>query len=117
MNVAIDLDGTADAFPRVFQSLSSALVAAGHHVYIVTGVSDPEVTQADIDAKKQYLTSLGFGPESYTSVVVVPSPHPKNKLDQIQKLNIALVIDNKKKTVKDAAPNAVSLLLFNSKEK
>lgn len=117
MNVAVDLDGTADAFPRVFQSLMSALVAAGHHVYVVTGVSDDQVTQADIDAKKQYLTKLGIGPEAYTSLVVVPSPHPKNKLDQIEKLNIALVIDNKRGTVKKAAPHAVSLLLWNSQEK
>lgn len=117
MNVAFDLDGTIDSFPRVFQSLMSALMAAGHHVYVVTGVDSSEVTGDDKTAKQQYLTSLGIGPECYTELVVCPKPHPANKVDQIEELDIDAVFDNKKGTVKKAASHAAAFLLWNSKEK
>lgn len=117
MNVAVDLDGTADSFPRVFQSLCSALTAAGHHVIILTGSSTDTVTPEDVEAKREYLTSLGFGPESYSSIVVVPKPHPKNKAAEVATLDIDLLIDNKQGTVKKTALECPSLLLWNSKEK
>lgn len=116
MNVALDLDGTADSFPRVFQSLSSALVNAGHHVYILTGADGTAVTETDVETKKGYLNSLGFGPGTYTSLVVVPHPHPTNKAEQVQSLGIDLIIDNKQKTMKKAAATAACLLLVNSQE-
>ena len=117
MNVGVDLDGTIDSFPRVFQSLMTALVHAGHHVYVITGVSDPQVTPEDIAAKKSYLTSLGIGPADYTQLIVCPSPHPKHKAKAVETNKIDLMIDNKKGTAKKVDPEAAVLILWNSKEK
>lgn len=115
MNVGFDIDGTIDAFPRVFQSLISALATAGHHVFIITGVDADTVTQADIEAKRLYLVSMGI--VTYTSLIVCPTPHAENKARVIQEQDIELFIDNDKGNVKAAAKSgAVSLLLWNAKQ-
>lgn len=38
MRVSFDLDGTVTAYPSIFVDLGSALRAAGHKVYILTGI-------------------------------------------------------------------------------
>lgn len=116
MNIAIDIDGTIDSFPRVFQSLMSALTAAGHHVYVITGVSEDKVTQADIDAKRQYLTSIGISDDDYFKLIICPKPHPKNKAACVTANDIALLIDNKKSTAKATKAQCAVLVLWNSKE-
>ncbi|SRR5258708_28671070 len=73
MLVAADLDGTLDAFPREFQSLLSALRAAGHTVYVVTGVTADVATPEHVAAKQQLLASLGLG-QCYERLVVVAAP-------------------------------------------
>ena len=60
MRVAVDIDGTLDANPREFQSIMSALMAAGHIVSVITGTSDDSPTQQDFDNKCAYLTNLGM---------------------------------------------------------
>jgi hypothetical protein len=110
------VDGVADAFPRVTQSLMSALMAAGHHVFVITGVDADAATAADRAAKVQYLTNLGIGPECYTDVIVCPQPHPENKAKAIQDNHIGVLLDNDKQNIKAAAPYCVALLLWNSKE-
>lgn len=114
MNVAVDIDGTVDSFPRLFQSLISALMAAGHHVYIITGVSETEVSDDDVAAKKGYLTALGI--TDYTLLVVVPRPHAKHKAAALDEHHIELLIDNKKANAKAAVDQCAVLLLWNSKE-
>lgn len=114
MNIALDVDGTVDAFPAVFDSLAAALEAAGHKVYVITGVEADTVTQADVEAKQGYLKSLGF--TAYTAIYVCPTPHDTHKADLVKQLDIALLIDNSKANVKAVAPEAAALLLWNNKE-
>lgn len=114
MNIAIDVDGTIDAFPRVFQSLISALASAGHRVYVITGVEGTSVTQADVDTKTAYLASMGITMQY--AVIVCPKPHAPNKVDIIQENDIDLFIDNNKDNIKAAvADGCASLLLWNGK--
>lgn len=118
MNVAYDIDGCADSFPRVAQSTMSALKAAGHHVTVLTGVEAPQATAADQTAKAHYLSSLGIGPDDYNDLVVVPKPHPKNKAQIIKSKGINMLFDNNKKNCKAAAKQGcVAFLLTNSQEK
>lgn len=115
MNVAVDIDGTVDAFPRVFQSLISALASAGHRVYIVTGIEADTVTQADVDAKTAYLASMGITMQF--AVIVCPTPHAENKADVIAQNDIVLLIDNSKANIKAAVAEGVcSFMVWNAKE-
>src|ERR1035441_2707483 len=102
MNIAVDIDGVLDAFPAVMLMLCSALVASGNHVYIITGVEEDTVTKADVTNKTSYLTGLGFGKGTYTSLIVIPKPHDDNKAKEIADNDIALLIDNNKDNVKAA---------------
>lgn len=118
MNVAFDIDGLADSFPRVVQSMMSAFTAAGHHVYVITGVEDKQVTSADTQAKKNYLASLGIGPADYSALIVCPQPHDTNKAAVIQKNDIAVLFDNSTKNTKKARKvGCAAFLLTNSKKK
>lgn len=116
MNVAFDLDGTVSAFPAVCQQMISALTAAGHHVYILTGVEESAVTAADQAAKRQALTALGIGKDTYYKLVVCPKPHAANKVKALQDNDIEVLFDNTKKNVKKAAKVAVSFLLWNDRQ-
>lgn len=58
-HIACDIDGTITSAPYQFETLLTALRAAGHRVTILTGCSDSPVTQEDFDAKVQFLTGLG----------------------------------------------------------
>lgn len=104
-----------DAFPREFQSTISAFHAAGHNVFIITGVEVTPVTQEDIDQKREYLTSLGISSDLYDSLIVCPEPHPENKAKAIQDNKIAMLFDNSKGNIKAAAPYCAALLLWNAK--
>lgn len=114
-NIGVDLDGVISSFPREMESLMSAFTAAGHHVYVLSGISEDEVTEADVEAKTQFLTSLGIGPDVYYELIVIPKPHV-NKAQIIQDKSIGVFIDNSKKNIKAAARYTVALLLWNSKE-
>jgi hypothetical protein len=120
-NIAIDIDGTIDAFSILFQHLIAGWTAAADHVYIVTGVSASEVTDADHSAKVGYLTSLGISPESYYQLVVVPTKdgedHAQAKADYIAANHIDLLIDNNVDNCKAAKSVCAVFCLWNVKEK
>ena len=122
MNVAYDIDGTIDLLPNLFQHLIAAQMAAGDHVFIVTGVSDEAVTSADTEAKTNYLTSLGFPPDSYTKLIIVPAGadeagHAAQKLQVLKDNNIVAIYDNNVENIKAACNVAVGFLVWNTKEK
>ena len=114
MNVAFDLDGTIDENAEFFSSLASALSAAGHHVYVITGIEQDEVTEDDIAAKAAYLKSIGF--TSYDFLYVCPEPHDTWKAKLVQDLDIIALLDNDKDNVKACAPYCTALLVWNTKK-
>lgn len=116
-NFAVDIDGTADAFPRAFQSIMSALTAAGHHVYVMTGIAEDTVTAADVDAKRNYLTSIGITPECYFELVVLPRPHPVTKAKAMKDNDCGVLFDNNRENVRAAAAEGImALYLYNTRE-
>ena len=115
MNVAFDVDGTIDSFVRPMQSTMSAYTAAGHRVYVITGIEAEAVLPSDVAAKQQYLSAMGIGTDCYFQLIVCPKPHPDNKAKAIQDNDIEMLFDNDKKNVKAAAPYCAALLLWNSK--
>ena len=120
MILGIDLDNTIGSFPQAFQTVCSAMVQAGHSVYVVSGADtdqESEIDAATVQGKKDMLTSLGFGPGTYSQLIIVPRPHPTNKAAKIAELGVHMYVDNKAKTTKKASQHAASLLLVNSKEK
>lgn len=116
-NFAFDIDGVIDSFPREMGTMIAALTAAAHHVFIITGVTGDTVAQADIDAKAQFLNSLGLGADTYFQLICVPEPHDENKAKAIKDNDIGVLVDNSKSNVKAAAGDCVALLVWNSKEK
>lgn len=109
MKVAVDVDNTADAAPDVFQSLLSALKAAGHTVVILTGCSSDTATQRDWDEKAAYLSSLGLG-ACWDELVVFSSPPHKGKAKWCAKHHVDLLIDNSTKTADLATSGCVVLV-------
>jgi hypothetical protein len=116
VNIAIDVDGTIDSFPRECQTMMSAFVAAGCHVTVLTGIGADSVTQADVDAKREYLTAMGVGGDCYQQLIVVPRPHAENKATAVKDNDIKVLFDNSKANVKACAPLCAAFLLWNSKE-
>ena len=117
-NWAFDIDGVISAFPGQMGSLMSALVAAGFHVWVITGVTGDTVTPEDVEAKREFLTNLGVGPDLYHELLVLPDPHPENKARAIEENHIQVLVDNAKGNIKAAAAvGAVGLLLWNNREK
>lgn len=117
-NFAFDIDGTIDAFPREMNTIIAALTAAAHHVYIISGLDAPEVTPVDVEAKRDYLISLGLAPECYYQLIIIPEPHAENKLKAIQDNDIGVLFDNNRENIKVAAKGGcLALLLWNSREK
>jgi hypothetical protein len=114
-NWGIDIDGTIDSFPRLFQTLISDLVHGGNSVYILTGIEQPgPVKPEDVLAKRAYLASLGI--TDYTDIIVVPIPHDVNKVKAMQDNDIAVLIDNDTRNTKAAKKAGfLSLLVTNSK--
>lgn len=99
MRVAVDIDGTIDSDPAAFLSLCSALMRAGHQVFILTGCSSPKVTKADKHAKKTYLRSMGFRKNAaYVKLRLFASPPHRGKARWCRKHKVAILIDNSVKT-------------------
>lgn len=117
MRVGIDCDGTIDAAPRQFQSMMSALRAAGHVVTVVTGNSSPQVNAQDFAEKANYLNQLGCG-ECYDDLVVLAA-HPAGetndlhdrKAQWLMENHVHCFIDNSKQNCKAAVKAGVPLVL------
>ena len=114
MNFAIDVDGTIDAFPDMFQSLCAALRAAGHDVYVITGIEQDAVTQQDVSDKQSYLTSIGF--TAYDTIWVCPQPHDEHKAKLIADNDVKALFDNDKDNCKAASGTTACLLLWNNRK-
>jgi hypothetical protein len=89
LKTAFDLDNTIDANPSEFQSMMSALQAAGHTVIVLTGTSDPTATQQRWQEKANYLTSIGCG-QCWDILVIMSHAGPANLSD----LKAQWLVDN-----------------------
>ena len=113
MRVGFDIDGTIDADPANFQSLMSALRAAGHVVIVMTGCSSPQPTQQDLQDKIGYLNSLGLG-HCWDQIVVFPAPPHKAKGKFCRDNNISILFDNSVPNAKHAAKYSTVLVPWNN---
>ena len=111
--VAIDIDGSADSDPPVFQSLMAALMAAGHQVVILTGCSSPTPTKQDKEKKAAYLQSIGLG-KCYNQLVVFGDPPHKAKAKWCKKNNVDLLIDNSVQNAKLASKYCLVFVPWNT---
>ena len=113
MRIAVDIDGTIDANPDEMRSIMGSLMAAGHHVIVLTGTSDRVATQVDWDDKFDYLRSLGCG-AVWDQLVVVP--HGKGEVADVKAQwckdnGVDVMIDNDKGNAKAAIDAGVPLVL------
>lgn len=116
MVVGFDIDGTVDSDPASFGSLMAALRAAGHQVVVLTGVSAPTVSEHDLAAKAEYLTSLGLG-HCWDTLVAFGDPPHKAKAKWCRKHNVAIMVDNSIKNAKLASRYCTVLVPWGSREK
>jgi hypothetical protein len=121
MNIGLDIDGTIDAFPILFQSWIAAWNAAGHRVYIITGIEGDTVQDSDYMNKAEYLTAMGIPATQYYKLIIVPSipgvGHADAKAEIIQKNAISALIDNNVNNCKAAKKYCAVFLMYNVKEK
>ncbi len=121
MNIGLDIDGTIDSFPNLFQHLIAGWSAAADHVYIITGITADTVTDDDHAAKVGYLTGLGIPPEMYYQLVVLSHKAGEDvaqaKAEFIRDNHITLLIDNNVENCKAAKQYAAVFCLWNVKEK
>lgn len=114
MKVAFDLNGTIDADPVAYESLMSALMAAGHQVVVLTGCSAPKPTPKDYQEKAQLLESLGCG-KCYDKLVLFGDPPHKAKAKWCKKHGVDILIDNSVKNAQLADKFCTVLLPWNNK--
>ena len=94
MHLGVDIDGTADADPKNMASLMSSVKAAGHRISILTGGSTTKTpTKEEVQAKADYLKSLGMG-SCWDKLVVFPDPPAKGKAKWCKKNDVDILIDN-----------------------
>ena len=119
-NIGIDIDGTIDAFPNLFQHLIAGWKANADHVYVITGITADVATDDDHANKVGYLTALGIPPEMYYQLVVIPHSQgyvADAKAQYIQDNHIDLLIDNNVENCKAAKKYCAVFCLWNVKEK
>ena len=110
----VDLDGTLDAYPFELQSTMQALRAAGHQVYVVTGVTADAPTQDVLDAKANYLASLGLS-ECYDRLVIIASSDGNvaaQKAAYAASVGADMAIDNNIDNARAYAAAGVTLVLL-----
>ncbi len=112
MLVAMDIDGCLDADPVNMGSLMAALKGAGHRIAILTGASGPP-TQADVEAKRNYLNELGMG-ALWDTLVVLPRPPHKAKARWVRRNGVDLMFDNTMANAKHASKYCTVLMPFNT---
>ena len=113
MKVAVDLDNTIDATPKQFQSLMTALRAAGHLVIVLTGTAEDVASQTVWDEKANYLATLGCG-TCWDQMTIVASPDGDGadaKAKWCDDNGVDILIDNSKDNARAATEAGVSLVL------
>lgn len=103
MHLALDIDNTITAAPKMFADLAQSVKDNGGTVTIIHGVKATEVTPDDEQEAKTLLAANGFSDDAYDTLAVVPNPISTNKAMYAKQHGVDLFIDNRKKNVKRAA--------------
>jgi hypothetical protein len=98
----------------MFQSLLAALMAAGHQVVILTGCSDKQPTEKDLDEKMEYMEAIGCG-SCYDKMVVFGDPPHRPKARWIKKHHLDFYVDNSVMNCQAAAKYTTVFLAWNAK--
>lgn len=114
MLIAVDLDGTIDSDPGLYQQMMAAFRAAGMTVVVITGALSDTLSKADVDEKRQALENLGV--TAWDQLVVVSSPPDQPKADWLKANGAALLIDNRKDNAKAAADICPVLVPWQTRE-
>ena len=111
MLIALDVDGTIDPDPQVFQTLCAALRAAGIEVAVLTGLHGiKQVQPADVQAKQQYLADLGFSAFDHLAVFPDNGDLPHLKAQWCRDHGAAVLIDNNRANCEAAQADTLCLL-------
>lgn len=118
MNVAYDMKGTLDAWPKQLGETMTALKENDNVIYIITGITAPHVNDDDVTAAQESLNKIGITPAMYDHLVVCPAPHPKSKAAAVKEHKIDILVDNKIATAKKVAKlGCLVLVPFSTAEK
>lgn len=111
MLIALDVDGTIDSDPQVFQTLCAALRSAGCQVAVLTGLhGTKQITPADVQGKQEYLRQLGFS--AFDQLAVFPDNKglPQAKAQWCKDHGADVLIDNNRANAE--AAQGVCLVLL-----
>ena len=88
-------------------------------MYIITGIDESTVKKADLVNKAGYPHGDVLHPiaEQYFKLIVVPQPHPENKLQAIKDNGITALFDNNVENAKAAKSECAVFILWNVKQK
>ena len=114
MLIAVDLDGTIDSDPDLYQQMMSAWQAAGITVVVITGTLSDTLSQSYVDQKKQALDNLGV--TAWDQLIVVANPPEQPKADWLKANGASLLIDNRKDNAKAAADICPVLVPWQTRE-
>lgn len=120
MNVAIDIDGTASAYPVQIAALSAALKSAGHSVVLLTGHSHEQPDLADrlslLAGRRAQVAPWGL---SFDDIFVCVGRNSTEvadlKASYCRSHNVALFIDDSRNyccAVKRFSPSTLVLEVF-----
>lgn len=112
--IALDLDGTIDTDPGLYQQIMSALQAAGCTVVVLTGAAGNTVGPDDLTAKAQCLANLDV--TAWDQLVVCSNPLDEVKADWLKANGAALLVDNNKDNAKAAADVCPVLVPWQTRE-
>lgn len=111
MLIALDVDGTIDSDPQVFQTLCAALRSAGCQVAVLTGLKGAkQITPADVQAKQEYLQQLGFSAFDQLAVFPDNANLPQAKAQWCKDHGADVLVDNNRANAQAAQDVCLVLL-------
>lgn len=112
LNFAFDLERTLDAEPEAFRALTSALLAADHGVYVVTGLFPGALREH----REAQLAASGFIEGThFTSLICCPGSSPAEigaaKGRICRDLGAALMFEDRPDFIEQISPTTRCLLM------
>jgi hypothetical protein len=111
MQIAVDIDGTLDAYPNELRGIMGSVMAAGHQIYILTGTQDDVATQDDWQKKVDYVKALGCESVWDKLIVVSGDDIAKAKAKWCKDNGVDVLIDNDKDNAKAVTAEGILVLV------